>query len=71
MAARERAELLRLQLEHNGSQCFELECGEDIDTVERNKENGAEKRLLEQLKLRSGRGIPKSWRYWRVGRAPY
>lgn len=39
------------------SQCIELECGEDIDTVESDRENGAEKRLLEQLKLRSGRSL--------------
>jgi hypothetical protein len=36
---------------------IELECGEDIDTVESDAENGAEKRLLEQLKLRSGRSL--------------
>jgi hypothetical protein len=41
----------------DASQYLELECGEDIDTVERNEENGAEKRLLEQLKLRSGRSL--------------
>jgi hypothetical protein len=39
------------------SQRIELECGEDIDTVEGDGENGAEKRLLEQLKLRSGRSL--------------
>src|SRR6266568_1539409 len=39
------------------SQRIELECGEDIDTVESDGENGAEKRLLEQLKLRSGRSL--------------
>jgi len=38
------------------SQRIELECGEDIDTVE-SDENGPEKRLLEQLKLRSGRSV--------------
>ena len=39
------------------SQRIELECGEDIDTVESDGQNGAEKRLLEQLKLRSGRSL--------------
>ena len=39
------------------SQRIELECGEDVDTVESDGENGAEKRLLEQLKLRSGRSL--------------
>lgn len=39
------------------SQRVELECGEDIDTVESDGENSAEKRLLEQLKLRSGRSL--------------
>lgn|ERR1700722_19112888 len=44
-------------LDIDASQYVELECGEDIDTVEQNEENGAEKRLLEQLKLRSGRSL--------------
>ncbi len=44
-------------LDIDASQYLELECGEDIDTVERNEENGAEKRLLEQLKLRSRRSL--------------
>ena len=39
------------------SQRLELECGEDIDTVDGGNENLPEKRLLEQLKLRNGRSL--------------
>jgi hypothetical protein len=46
-----------LELQEN--EHLELECGEDIDTVQNRRDSGnaAEMRLLEQIKTRSGRSL--------------